>query len=232
MPSVIKVEVKWQKEVFKDVEVDLEQPASEFKVQLYSLTGVPPERQKVMGVKGGLLKDDADWTILGLKPGQKLTMMGSAEAVPEAPKEQPTFMEDLPEGEQDSTGYSKYGAGLENLGNTCYMNSTMQCLYAVPELRDRCAACRVRQELSGLPAHSLPIGSLKPLDLLHRFCTNSPSFPPHTPLPWFLSNAASPPTARLPPALTPRPTRWRWPPAISLPTSRAPRRQWAPWSSS
>jgi ubiquitin carboxyl-terminal hydrolase 14 len=33
---------------------------------------------------------------------------------------------------------SKYGAGLENLGNTCYMSSTVQCLYAVPELRTRC----------------------------------------------------------------------------------------------
>ena len=36
----------------------------------------------------------------------------------------------------------KYGAGLENLGNTCYLNSTVQCLYAVPELRSRCAVQR------------------------------------------------------------------------------------------
>ncbi|KAL4458951.1 hypothetical protein ABPG75_013816 [Micractinium tetrahymenae] len=133
--GTVRVEVKWGKEVFKDVEIDLSQPPSVFKSQLFSLTGVPPERQKVMGVKGGLLKDDAEWAKLGLKAGQKLSMMGTADKVPEAPVQQQTFMEDLPEEEQDTSGMSKYGAGLQNLGNTCYMNSTVQCLYAVPELR-------------------------------------------------------------------------------------------------
>ena len=131
----LKVEVKWQKAVYKDVEIDLNNPPAVFKMQLFSLTGVPPERQKIMGFKGGLLKDDADWGAVGVKNGQKVTMMGTADKAPEAPTKAQTFVEDLPEEEQDVTGLGKYGAGLENLGNTCYMNSTVQCLFAVPELR-------------------------------------------------------------------------------------------------
>ena len=133
--TIVKVDVKWQKELYKDIAIDLSQPPAVFKMQLFSLTGVPPERQKIMGFKGGLLKDDAAWEKLNPKEGQKVTMMGTADQVPEAPKQPQTFMEDLPEEEQDTTGLGKYGAGLENLGNTCYMNSTLQCLYAVPELR-------------------------------------------------------------------------------------------------
>lgn len=53
--SFYAVSVKWQKELFKDVEIDTSQPPYVFKCQLFDLTGVPPERQKIM-VKGGLLK--------------------------------------------------------------------------------------------------------------------------------------------------------------------------------
>jgi ubiquitin carboxyl-terminal hydrolase 14 len=41
------------------IEIDVSLPPYVFKAQLYDLTGVPPERQKIM-VKGGLLKVTLD----------------------------------------------------------------------------------------------------------------------------------------------------------------------------
>ena len=85
--------------------------------------------------QGGLLRDDADWSSTGLKDGAKLMMMGTAEKPIEAPKQRIEFVEDLPEAEQAAQDTRAYGAGLTNLGNTCYMNATVQCLFRVPELR-------------------------------------------------------------------------------------------------
>ena len=82
-----------------DVTADLTQPGEVFKALLYSLTNVEPERQKIL-VKGGQLKDDADMSKLGLKPGQTLMMMGtpSGKAI-QAPKEKMKFVEDMTDAE-------------------------------------------------------------------------------------------------------------------------------------
>lgn len=52
------VKVKWGKELFNNVEVNTDEDPILFKAQLFALTGVQPERQKVM-LKGTTLKDDS-----------------------------------------------------------------------------------------------------------------------------------------------------------------------------
>jgi hypothetical protein len=76
--ATVNVTVKWGKESY-EVDAHLGESPLVFKSQLFALTGVPPDRQKVM-IKGGLLKDD-DWGKATPKVSRKLPRQDWAQQI-------------------------------------------------------------------------------------------------------------------------------------------------------
>lgn len=132
--SNFSVSVKWGSQKY-DVDLNAGESPEVFKGQLFALTGVPPDRQKLM-FKGKTIGDSQGWLeqTKGLKDGVQFLLMGSADSLPTEPMAKPIFLEDMTD-EQFSKAL-KMPAGLQNLGNSCYLNATLQCFRAVPELRD------------------------------------------------------------------------------------------------
>lgn len=71
--------MKWGKETYPDIEANTDEPPMLFKAQLFALTGVQPERQKVM-LKGVTLKDE-DWRNFSLKDVSKKRTVSPAKNV-------------------------------------------------------------------------------------------------------------------------------------------------------
>lgn len=71
-----------------------------------------------------------------------LMMMGTASEIAAAPTEAVTFLEDLSDDQLVSA--TKLSPGLGNFGNTCYLNSTVQVLHKIPDLKQALANAGVR----------------------------------------------------------------------------------------
>ena len=122
------------------MECDTAEDALTFKAILYGLTNVPVDKQKVM-VKGKVVKDEDELTKFGIKNGLTMMLMGTAEdSGLREPAQKIKFIEDMTPAERARAMNERAAvvvpAGLDNLGNTCYMNSVMQCLKRVGELKE------------------------------------------------------------------------------------------------
>ncbi|WVQ81759.1 hypothetical protein IAT38_003884 [Cryptococcus sp. DSM 104549] len=95
------------------VPVDPTTTTPSFKDAIYRKTGVPVDRMKVM-VKGKIVKDDTDFASLNIQPGQ-------------------ASVEDMDD--SDLAAATGMPVGLVNLGQTCYLASTLQSLRVIPQIR-------------------------------------------------------------------------------------------------
>jgi ubiquitin carboxyl-terminal hydrolase 14 len=138
MNSQKKLTIKWGKETLA-----IETFASnigELKSELAIKTNVVAERQKLL-LKGKVLNESD-----GIPENALITLMGSADTNLVS-NSKVVFMEDLTSEEKAKILRDKGEVlvyGLQNLGNTCYLNSTIQVLGRVPELRQAIKQFQIR----------------------------------------------------------------------------------------
>ncbi|OWA54853.1 Ubiquitin carboxyl-terminal hydrolase 14 [Hypsibius exemplaris] len=78
------------------------------------------------------MQQDQAWGDVKLTDGAGVMMMGSTEGIPTKPQSATKGADDDDDPMDDD---EKMPVGLVNLGNTCYLNASLQCFRAVPELR-------------------------------------------------------------------------------------------------
>mmetsp|Transcript_27129 Transcript_27129/g.30954 ORF Transcript_27129/g.30954 Transcript_27129/m.30954 type:complete len:543 (-) Transcript_27129:245-1873(-) len=139
--SLVPLEIKWGKTKFK-LDFDPDKGVDGLRSQLQKETGVPCERMKIMakskGLWKGVLGDGFDMSTINFGAAQakskgdlQLLLMGSATQLAK-PKTKTVFLEDLP---PEEIAKVQEPSGLVNMGNTCYLNSVVQCLRTIEPFR-------------------------------------------------------------------------------------------------
>ncbi|KPA73998.1 putative ubiquitin hydrolase [Leptomonas pyrrhocoris] len=175
---MMELKVKWGKEILI-VEVDLSSTIAALKEALKDKTGVPVEKQKLMGLKPSMNKDDATLSEAGLAAGKTIMLIGSTESAAAVPTVQAAVVD-----ANEAGGYTASTAtsnGLRNIANTCYLNSALQMLRSIPEIRETLASHRgdnvlLRQLGSLLQSLEAAKEAVVPLQLWTTLVQTNPTF--------------------------------------------------------
>lgn len=125
------IKVKWGKETL-DVPYHEEWTLLNLKEHLHTRTSIPIDKQKLMGIKPAA-KEDWKLSAAGIAAGKAIMLIGTAEntVIPSA-----QLSSDAAEEAGGHTASSPTSNGLQNIANTCYMNSAIQMLRMIPELKE------------------------------------------------------------------------------------------------
>eukprot|EP01083_Nonionella_stella_P076193 207487_1 len=131
------VTIKYGKKKHKKVAIKSTDSFDDIQAIIFSLTQVTPERQKII-VRGKKLENDSDVEKL-IKNGALITVMGTnvnnSMTSDSSSNVNIKFLDDMTVAERQKV-WAELPPGLHNLGNTCYLNSSVQCLKSIDELRE------------------------------------------------------------------------------------------------
>lgn len=170
MTQPLAFKVKWGKELLGVALADTATVA-DLSAHLQAVTGVPAGAMKLMSVTGALTDSSRLLASVNALTKNGLMMIGSATQVVAtatggAP---PRFAEDTPP-----------ERGLVNMGNTCYLNSCVQLLRSIPELRSLLAASpdAMHRSLSDLMSRldAAPSVPVDPSEFVQEFWAKFPAY--------------------------------------------------------